>query len=159
MERTGGKPAAHIMVSNTLVFKHHKINLCFFKSKWPVETFVDVLMKEKMFLVLWGSFVLFFNDSVGRLHWCLVIMYVVFLFCEHVTLKIDLQIAQPTTYIVCHVIVMEQVLYQNMNWKAVIFFYGYRSALVCDKVCCLRTTIHMPLHWQIEMYIETPPNL
>lgn len=61
MERTGGKPAAHIMVSDTLVFKHHKINLYFFKSKQPVETFVEVLMKEKMFLVMWGSFVFVFQ--------------------------------------------------------------------------------------------------
>lgn len=49
------------------------------------------------------------------------------------------------SYIVCHLIVMEQVLYQNKNGKAVIFFCGYQSALVCDKVRCLRTTIHMPL--------------
>lgn len=38
-----------IMVSNIHVFTRHKVNLCFFKLKWPVETFVDVLIEEKCF--------------------------------------------------------------------------------------------------------------
>lgn len=61
-------------------------------------------------------------------------------------MEIDLQIEQTTTYLVSPNSYGAGIVPKYELKSCDFFSRGYQSALVCDKMCSLRTTISMPLH-------------